>query len=98
MPLRKRGDIIFYDGVEAARGMMFPIITTDLPLEVVPSPVVSCFFGAMASWRGFLRICLVGEKFECWDSALNESTNLQCRFSYASDRTVDLTPQAEKEV
>jgi len=57
------------------------MVMIDLPLEVVPSPVVSCFFGAMAHWRGFLRRGLVGEKFEYRDSDINKSTSLWWRFS-----------------
>ena len=36
-----------------------PAVAKNLPLEVVPSPVIDCFFGAMARWRGFFedRFC-----------------------------------------
>ena len=27
---------------------MAPAVATDLPLKVIPSPVIGCFFGAMA--------------------------------------------------
>ena len=43
-PLRKRGDCILCDGAEAARGIMSLTMATNLPLEMVPSPVVGCFF------------------------------------------------------
>ena len=35
------------------------------------------------------------ERSKRWDSDLNESTSLWWRFSYAIDRTIDFTPQAE---
>ena len=58
---------IFHDGakVEVARGNDAPVVVMDLPLEVVLSPVVGCFFRAMTCWRSFLRMDLVGEKSEC---------------------------------
>jgi len=70
-------------------------MATDLLLEVVPLPVADYFFGAMTWQRGFLRIDLVGEKPECWDSALNKNTSLWWRFSYAINRMVDLTLQVK---
>ena len=54
-------------------GMMPPAVALDLPLEVVPSPMVGHFFGAVAYWRGFLRMGLVGKRCEYWESTLNES-------------------------
>jgi len=49
------GDSLFYDEVEfkAAWGMMSPAVVMDLPSEVVPLPVVDCFFRAIAHWRIF---------------------------------------------
>jgi len=45
----------FHDGVEvkAARENNAPAMATDLSLEVVSSPVVSCFFGVISFWRAF---------------------------------------------
>ena len=51
-------------------------VATDFLLKDVPSSVVSCFFEVMICWRGFLKMNLVGEKTERWDSDLNQSTNL----------------------
>ena len=38
------------------------MVAIDLPLEVVYSLMVDCYFGAIARWRDFLRTSLVGEK------------------------------------
>ena len=76
---------------------MSPAVATDLPLEVVTSLVVDCFFGTMTWWRGFLMMSVVGEKPKRWDSN-DESTSLWCRFSYAIDQMIDLTPQARRRI
>ena len=47
------------------KGMM-PNGDNKLPLEVVPSPVIGCFLGAMARWRGFFEDRFDrGEIFRC---------------------------------
>ena len=52
-------------GLRLLRGMMSPTTVIDLPLEVVASSTFGYFLEAIAGWRGFLRIDLVGEKSEC---------------------------------
>ena len=47
-------------------------MTTDLPLEVVPSPVIGCFFRAMLIGEAGLRLDLIGERSERLNSNLNE--------------------------
>ena len=66
-------DRLVHDGaeVEAANENNAPTVAINLPLEVIPLPVVGCFFDA----RIFFRKGLVGEKFEYWDSVFNESTS-----------------------
>ena len=54
--------------------IMSPALAAHSPLEVVFSPVIGCFLGAMACWRGFLRRDLVEGKSEHLDSDLNDST------------------------
>ena len=68
-------------GLSPLEGIMSPAVTTDLPLKVVPSPVIGCFSRLLffeATWlvgEAFLR-SLAGEKSERCDSNLNESTKM----------------------
>jgi len=82
-PLRRCEDNIFHNGdeLEVAQGSNALAVATDLSFEVVPSPAVGYFFGAMARWRGFLKMSLVGEKSELCYLDLNGSTNLWWSFS-----------------
>ena len=77
LPLGGRGGRLFHDRVEGEvfGEMMPPAAAINLSLEVVPLPVVGCFFRAMAFER-FLRKGLVREKHEYYNSALNRSTSL----------------------
>ena len=58
------------------RWMMAPAVAMDLPLKVVPSPLIDCFYKVRVRLRGYLRMNLVGKRLECWNSALNESISL----------------------
>ena len=39
--------------LRSLKKMMPPVVKIDLPLEVILSPIVSCFFGTVAHWTGF---------------------------------------------
>ena len=50
--------------IEFIRGNDAPAVVMDLPLEVILSSVLGCFFGTMVHLERLLRMCLIGEIFE----------------------------------
>jgi len=64
LPVRRCRDRIFTTRLRPLGGIMSPAMVIDLPLEVVPSPVVGYFSGPWLVGEAFLRMSLVGEKTE----------------------------------
>ena len=60
MSLQRGRDSIFYEGLRPIGEIMSLVVTTDLPLEVVPLPMVGCFSGSWLIGLAFFRMGLVG--------------------------------------
>jgi len=52
--------------VEIVRGNDAPNRGNGFAFGCGPVAGGDCFFGAIVRWRGFLRMCLVGERSEYW--------------------------------
>jgi len=73
---------------------MLPAVALALPLQVAPSVIL--LGGAIVDSEEAFEVGCVGRDLKYWDSALNESTKMQWRFSDTIDRVVNFAPRGMK--